>query len=133
MTENRILVIAVDNKFASGKLRFFLFCIYIIFVTSAWLVYVLSDEGQYSDTKLETSSSTCKSINSTDRSPMPSNSHKFSTNPAATAGVGSLTIPEFSSGVRTCLLDGKSNEVWGNVINKLVTYYTRKYPDRLKT
>ena len=53
---------------------------------------------------------------------MPSNSGKFLTNPAATAGVGSLTIPEFLSGVRTCLLDGKSNElVTCNILHKEIS------------
>ena len=84
-----------------------MFTFHLIFVTSAWLFYVLSDEGQYSDTKSETSSLTCKSTSSTSRSPTPSNSGKFPTNPSAIAGVASLTIPEFSSGVRTCLVDGK--------------------------
>lgn len=43
-----------------------------------------------------------------------------------------LTIPEFSSGVRTALSDGNSSEVWGQMIEELVTFYLRKYPDRLK-
>ena len=97
------------------------------------LLYVILDDGQYSDNKSETSSSTRKSTSSS-RSPTPSKIGQIPTSILpTTAGVGSLTIPEFSTGVRSCLLEGKSNEVWGNVIDELVTYYTRKYPDRLKT
>ena len=97
------------------------------------LFNVILDYGQYSDNKLETSSSTRK-ITSSGRSPTPLKIGQIPTSTLpTTAGVGSLTIPEFSTGVRSCLLEGKSNEVWGNVTDELVTYYTRKYPDRLKT
>ena len=37
-----------------------------------------------------------------------------------------LTIPEFSSGVRAALLDGKSAEVWTQMMEELVTYYICK-------
>ena len=94
------------------------------------LLNVILGDGQYSDNKSETRSSTHKSTSS-GRSPIPSKTGQIPTSILpTTAGVGSLTIPEFSTGVRSCLLEGKSNEVWGNVIDELVTYYMRKYPDR---
>ena len=43
-----------------------------------------------------------------------------------------LTLPDFSSGVKTALSDGNSSEVWGQMIEELVTFYSRKYPNRLK-
>ena len=97
------------------------------------LLNVILDDEQYSDNKSETSSSTHKSTSS-GRSITPSKIGLIPTHILpTTAGVGSLTIPEFATGVRSCLLEGKSNEVWGNFIDELVTYFTRKYPDRLKT
>ena len=40
----------------------------------------------------------------------------------------SLTIPELSSGVRLALMEGKSGEVWGQLLDELLYYYVRKYP-----
>ena len=43
-----------------------------------------------------------------------------------------LTLPDFSSGVKTALSGGNSSEVWCQMIDELVTFYSRKYPNRLK-
>ena len=43
-----------------------------------------------------------------------------------------LELPAFSSGVKTALSEGKSNEVWSQMIDELVMFYARKYPSRLK-
>ena len=43
-----------------------------------------------------------------------------------------LTLPEFSSGVKTALCAGNSSEIWSQIIEELVTFYSRKYPDRMK-
>ena len=43
-----------------------------------------------------------------------------------------LELPVFSSGVKTALLEGKSNEVWSQMIDELVMFYGRKFPSRLK-
>ena len=43
-----------------------------------------------------------------------------------------LALPEFSSLVKTALCAGNSSEVWSQMIEELVTFYSRKYPDRMK-
>ena len=43
----------------------------------------------------------------------------------------SLSIPDFSSGVRNALLNGKSGDVWSQMLDELVTFYTRNYSNRL--
>ena len=43
-----------------------------------------------------------------------------------------MELPVFSSGVKTALLEGKSNEVWSQMIDELVMFYGRKFPSRLK-
>ena len=43
-----------------------------------------------------------------------------------------LTLPEFSSGVKTALSQGNSSEVWSQMIEELLTFYVRRYPNRLK-
>ena len=46
---------------------------------------------------------------------------------------GSLSIPDFSSGMRNALLNGKSGDVWSQMLDELVTFYTRNYPNRLNS
>ena len=46
--------------------------------------------------------------------------------------VENLTIPEFSSGVRAALIQGKSTGVWGKIVNELITFYSLKYPSRMR-
>ena len=43
-----------------------------------------------------------------------------------------LELPVFASGVKTALIEGKSNEVWSQMIDELVMFYARKFPSRLK-
>ena len=43
-----------------------------------------------------------------------------------------LELPVFSSGVKSALSEGKSTEVWSQMVDELVMFYTRKYPSRLK-
>ena len=43
-----------------------------------------------------------------------------------------LELPVFSLGVKTALIEGKSNEVWRQMIDELVMFYARKFPSRLK-
>ena len=43
-----------------------------------------------------------------------------------------MELPVFSLGVKTALLEGKSNEVWSQMIDELVMFYGRKFPSRLK-
>lgn len=51
--------------------------------------------------------------------------------PPLDTNYGSLSIPDFSSGVRNALLNGKSGDVWSQMLDELVTFYTRNYPNRL--
>ena len=57
-------------------------------------------------------------------------------NPVNNSGEGTLgeklTLPDFSSGVKNALSQGNSSEVWSQMIDELLTFYARKYPDRLK-
>ena len=43
-----------------------------------------------------------------------------------------LQLPEFSSGVKMALSQGNSSEVWSQMIEELITFYARRYPNRLK-
>ena len=43
-----------------------------------------------------------------------------------------LTLPDFSSGVKNALSEGNSSEVWSQMIDELLTFYARKYPNTLK-
>ena len=90
------------------------------------------DDGP-SDFRLEASTSTHKNTNSSFSNLTPPKESNNIVGTTTTAGIGSLTIPEFSSGVRTCLLEGNSNEIWGKVTDELAQYYTRKYLMRMKT
>ena len=38
----------------------------------------------------------------------------------------------FSTGVKSALTEGKSAEVWGQMIDELLMFYSGKYPNRLK-
>ena len=42
-----------------------------------------------------------------------------------------LELPVFSTGVKNALGEGKSAEVWGQMLDELVMFYSRKYPKRL--
>ena len=42
-----------------------------------------------------------------------------------------LGLPVFSTGVKNALSEGKLAEVWGQMIDDLVMFYSRKYPTRL--
>ena len=42
-------------------------------------------------------------------------------------------LPMFSTGVRSALADGKSGEVWSQMIDELLMFYSRRYPERLKS
>ena len=57
-------------------------------------------------------------------------------NPVNNSGEGTLgeklTLPDFSSGVKNALSQGNSSEVWSQMIDELLTFYARKYPNRLK-
>ena len=44
-----------------------------------------------------------------------------------------LELPVFSMGVKNALTEGKSAEVWSQMIDELLMFYCRKYPDRLKS
>ena len=78
------------------------------------------DDGP-SDVRSEASTSTHKSTNSSFSNLTPPKESNSIVSTITTAGIESL-IPEFSSGVRTCLLEGNSNEIWGKVIDELATY-----------
>ena len=43
-----------------------------------------------------------------------------------------LQLPEFSSGVKMALSQGNSSKVWSQMIEELITFYARRYPNRLK-
>lgn len=42
-----------------------------------------------------------------------------------------LELPVFSTGVKNALTEGKSAEVWGQMLDELVMFYSRRYPSRL--
>ena len=42
-----------------------------------------------------------------------------------------LELPMFSTGVKNALAEGKSAEVWGQMLDELVMFYSRRYPSRL--
>ena len=48
------------------------------------------------------------------------------------ADTNSITIPDLSSGVKSALIQGNSSEVWSQLIDELLTFYTRKFPHRLQ-
>ena len=47
------------------------------------------------------------------------------------APIGGLTLPNFSSGVKSALQEGNSSDVWTQMLDELVTYFARHYPNRL--
>ena len=42
-----------------------------------------------------------------------------------------LILPKFSSGVKNALSEGNSSKVWSQMIDELLTFYSRKYPKQL--
>ena len=42
-----------------------------------------------------------------------------------------LELPVFSTGVKNALSDGKSAEVWSQMLDELLMFFSRKYPNRL--